>query len=116
MSATTPGELAKELDTDPRNIILHLETATKLGVSISEWINMLKELPTVKDVAAELGVSETTVRRWLKNWLKKHDLKPEYYEYYERKKVRHSSGRIVEIAVRTLRVPQKFLLEVFKHE
>jgi len=50
------------------------------------------------------------------HWLKKHDLKPEYYEYYERKKVRHSSGRIVEIAVRTLRVPQKFLLEVFKHE
>ena len=113
---TTPGELAKELDTDPRNIILHLETATKLGVSISEWINMLKELPTVKDVAAELGVSETTVRRWLKNWLKKHDLKPEYYEYYDKKVGRVVNGKPVIIAVRTLRVPQEFLLEVFKHK
>lgn len=112
----TPGELARELGTDPRNVLLHIETASKLGVSVAAWVQMLKELPTVSEVARELGVSETTVRRRLKKWLKKHGLKAEYYEYYERKKVRHSSGRMVEIAVRTLRVPQKFLLEVFKHE
>ena len=109
---TTAGELAKKLNTDPRNVAIHSVTAERLGVPLDEWIEKLKRLPTVEEVSKQVGVSPTTIRRRFRAWLADKGWRLQFFIYYDRRQV-VKAGRPTTLTVRTLRIPKEFVKEVF---
>jgi len=108
----TAGELARKLNTDPRNVAIHSVTARELGVSLAQWIETLRNLPTAEEVAEQVGVSPTTVRRKFRKWLARRGLSPRFFVYYDRRQV-VKAGKPATLTVRTLRIPREFVEEVF---
>jgi len=109
---TTAGELARKLNTDPRNVAIHSITARELGVPLTQWIETLRNLPTAEEVAEQVGVSPTTVRRKFRKWLARRGLSPRFFVYYDQRQVM-KAGKPATLTVRTLRIPREFVEGVF---
>lgn len=104
----TVGEISKELNTHPRNILTALEASQHYGTSIAGWINYVRELPTAADVAKQFGLAESTIRRGLDRWFKEKGIKPEWFIYYQFKDIIRG-GRRIKLTIRTMRVPGEFI-------
>jgi len=107
----TPTDLAQEFGTDPRNIIIHIRTVARRGNSLGEWIQYLESLPSLRDVAEELGVSISSLRKQYISWLEKElGDRPEHYYLFVRKKTPKGTN-----TYRVLKIRKDFI-EWFKKQ
>jgi len=104
----TTVELAKQLNTDPRNVLIHINTAVERGVSLAGWIEYLKSLPAVKDIAEQLGVTENTAVRKFRKWASLNGVKPEHYVYYEEKRFMYK-GELKRAVFMVYKAPPEFV-------